>query len=103
MFIQSRKEITMLTTIKNFLINLAKGSSAIKLEDAVIHDGKKLSVIMSKKDYMASFEVIPNMEYDFLVINSNDEAIILNKSKKLKDILELLTELEEDYNAFAQQ
>lgn len=92
----------MLTTIKNFLVHLAKGSSVIKIEDAVIHDGKKLAVIMSKKDYMASFEVTPNMEYDFLVINSNDEAIVLNKSKKIKDIKELFMELEEDYNAFAQ-
>jgi hypothetical protein len=93
----------MLTTIKNFLVNLVNGSSAIKLEDALIHDGKKLAVIMSKKDYMASFEITSNMEYDFLVINSNDEAIVLNKSKKLNDITELFTELKADYNAFAEQ
>ena len=93
----------MLTTIKDFLVNLAKDSSAIKLEDAVIHDGKKLAVIMSKKDYMASFEFTSNMEYDFLVINSNDEAIVLNKSKKLNDIRALFKELESDYNAFAEQ
>lgn len=93
----------MLDIIKNFLVNLAKGSNAIKLEDAVIHDGKKLAVIMSKKDYMASFEVTSNMEYDLLVINSNDEAIVLNKSKKLNDIRELFAEFEADYKAFAKQ
>ena len=92
----------MLTTIKDFLINLVNGSNIIKLEDAIIHGEKKLSVIMSKKGYMASFEVMPNLEYDFLVINSNDEAIILNKSKKLYDIRGLLAEIEEDYNAFAE-
>jgi hypothetical protein len=90
----------MLTAIQNFLIHLAKGSNAIKLEDAIIHDGKKLAVIMSKKDYMASFEVTLNLEYDFLVINSNDEAIVLNKSKILNDIRKLMMEIEEDYNTF---
>jgi len=93
----------MLNTIKDFLSNLTKRSSAIILEDVVIHDGKKLAVIISKKDYMASFEVTPNMEYDLLVINSNDETIVLNKSKKLNDIGELFAELEADYNAFAEQ
>ena len=93
----------MLDTIKNFLVNLAKGTSAIKLEDAVIHDGKKLAVIISKKNYMASFEVTSNLEYDLLVINSNDEAIVFNKSKKLNDIQELFAELETDYNAFTEQ
>ena len=93
----------MLNTIKDFLVNLAKGSSVIKLEDTLIYDGKKLAVIMSKKDYMASFEVTPNLEYDLLVINSNDEAIVFNKSKKLENIQELFAELEGDYNAFVGQ
>lgn len=93
----------MLTNIKDFLVNLVNGSDNIKLEDTIIHDGKKLAVIMSKKDYMASFEVIPNLEYDFLVINSNTEAIVLNKSKKLNDIRELFMEVEEDYNSFSEQ
>lgn len=93
----------MLTTIKDFLVNLVNGSDDIKLEDAIIHDGKKLAVILSKKDYMASFEVMPNLEYDFLVINSNDEAIVLSKSKKLNDIKELFMEIKEDYNAFSEQ
>lgn len=30
----------MLNTIKNFIVNLSKESSSIKLEDAVIHEGK---------------------------------------------------------------
>ena len=93
----------MLTAIQNFLVHLVKGSSVIKIEDAIIHDGKKLAVIMSKKEYMASFEVTLNMEYDFLVMNSNDEAVVLNKSKKLNDTKELLMEIEEDYNAFAKK
>lgn len=93
----------MLNTIKNFLVNLAKGSSAIKLENALIHDGKKLAVIMSKKDYMASFEITSHMEYDFLVINSNDEAVVLNKSQRLNNISELLAEAESDFNAFAEK
>ena len=93
----------MLTTIKDFLVNLVNGSDNIKLLDAIIYDGKKLAVIMSKKDYMASFEVMPNLEYDFLVVNSNNEAIVLNKSQKLNDIRELFMEIEEDYNAFSEQ
>ena len=93
----------MFTAIQTFLVHLVKDSSVTKLEDAIIHDGKKLAVIMSKKNYMASFEVTINMEYDFLVINSNDETVVLNKSKKLNDTRELLMEIEEDYNAFAKQ
>lgn len=63
----------------------------------------ELAVIMSKKDYMASFEVTTNLEYDLLVINSIDEAIVFNKSKKLNNIQELFAELKSDYNAFAEQ
>lgn len=56
---------------------------------------------MSKKDYMVSFEITPNFDYDVLVINSNDETIIFNKSKKLNNKQELFTEIEADYNSFA--
>ena len=93
----------MLNTIKDFLINLVSDSDIIKVEDAIVHEEKKIAVILSKKDYMASFEITPNFEYDFLVINSNDEAIILNKSKELYDIKELLSEIKKDYNTFAEQ
>jgi hypothetical protein len=93
----------MLNKIKNYIVGLSSDSSIIKLVDVIIHDEKKLVVILSKNDYMASFEVLPNYEYDFLVINENDEAIVLNKSKKLDNIQELMAEIEEDYNAFAEQ
>lgn len=47
--------------------------------------------------------ILRELEYDLLAINSNDEAIVFNKSKKLNDIHELFAEREADYNAFAEQ
>ena len=91
----------MFDTIQGFLINLAKNSSSIELEDVLAFE-KKLTVVMSKKNYMASFDVTSALDYDFLVINSNDEAIVFNKSKKLNDIRQLLEEINTDYNAFSQ-
>ena len=90
----------MLDLVKEFITNLSNNSSTVKLEDVLNYDGRKLVIVLSKKDYMASFEVLTNFEYDFIVINSNDETIVLNKTKKLNDIKELLIEIEEDYKAF---
>ena len=91
----------MLTTIKNFTTDLINSSHDIKLEDAAIYNNKKLSVTISKKGYMASFEIVSSLEYDFLAINSGDETIVFNDSKKFDTVKELCSKIKEDYNAFS--
>lgn len=93
----------MLNIVKDFITSLFKDSNTIKLEDVLIYDEKKLVIVLSKKDYLASFEILPDFQYDFIVVNSNDETVVLNKTKTMNDIEALLSEIKEDYNAFAGQ
>jgi len=91
----------MLNDVKNYIENLLKGSKEIALEDVLLYGDKKLSAIISKKGYWASFEVLPNLEYDFTIISTKSEAIISSKSKKFEGLEQLYAEIKEDFNAFS--
>jgi hypothetical protein len=91
----------MLHTIKDYIINLTNSSTEITIEETNIFDNKKLSVVMAKENYMASCEILPNYEYDFLAIDTSNEEIIINISMIFDNAEDLFLVIKENIFSFS--
>ena len=87
----------MFENIKEYFFRILNDKRDIKLEDIEIFSDKKISMVVSHENYMASFEILANYIYDFILINTNSEKIIYSKTKDLKNMEQLCKEIYNDF------
>jgi len=81
--------------IRNYIVN-----KEITLDDIAIYGDKKIEVVLSKENYMASISITPNFEYDFLAVTIEDESIVINITEQLSNLQYLLERVSQDLQHF---
>ena len=88
----------MFRLIKNHFLNIINNVDNMKIEDIVIYENKKIAIVVDCTKYMASFEILADYTYDFLVVDIMSEEIILTKTKKFLNNEDLYKEINDDVN-----
>lgn len=92
----------MLKKVKDFVIdNFKKIDNKITIDDIKEYSNKKLELVLSSNEYMASISIISDFTYDFLTIEIVSENIIINSTEICGGINDLLTRIEEHILQFS--
>jgi hypothetical protein len=66
------------------------------------HNDKKVEIVLSTKDYMASISILPDFTYDLIAIEISSEIIVLSETKYHDNIEGLIIKLKTDLMLFSQ-
>ncbi len=89
----------MFELIKNYFFSITDNIDNIKIEDIVTYKDKKISIVVDNRGkYMASFEILRDYTYDFLIVDVSNERIIVTKTKKFWNDEDLYKEINDDLN-----
>lgn len=92
----------MFSKIKEFLANyLSNFGSIITMDDFTTYGDKKVEIVLSTAEHMASISILTDFTYDFLAVTIEDEHLAINKTINCKDIDDLYNELKSDITCFA--
>jgi len=84
--------------VNNFLLELDQD---VVIEDEEIYGNNKLEYGFSTNEYMASISILPDLTYDFFVLDTESDEMFMIKTKQFKDIDELFCDLKVDIASFA--
>lgn len=86
----------MFEQIKNYFLCTAARIKNVKIEDMVTYENMKMSIVVDCVKYMASFEILDDYTYDFIVIEMISENLVTSKTKKFNNIDDLFKEIDKD-------
>ncbi|WP_123040552.1 hypothetical protein [Cohnella candidum] len=70
----------------------------IKIEDYLVIENKKASIVLSTVRFMGSIEVLVDFTYDFFISHIESENSFRFKTIKFEKIIDLINEIKRDIN-----
>lgn len=92
----------MLKKIKDLVVdNVKKDNNKVTIDDVKEYGNKKLELVLSTEEHMASISILSDFTYDFFAVEIVSEDIVMNSTETCDSIKDLLTRIEEHIFKFS--